>query len=122
MSNQTLENATYDTLSDSHLAVVLLADSFRPKGMEALGSLGCEVILDSSLKDGALVEAIANTNPDILVVRSTKITAEMLDASENLSVVIRAGAGYDTIDVEAASKRGILWLTVRTKMQLQLQN
>ena len=107
MSNQTLENATYDTLSDSHLAVVLLADSFRPKGMEALGSLGCEVILDSSLKDGALVEAIANTNPDILVVRSTKITAEMLDASENLSVVIRAGAGYDTIDVEAASKRGI---------------
>jgi D-3-phosphoglycerate dehydrogenase len=107
MSNQTLETATYDSLSDPHLAVVLLADSFRPKGLEALGSLGCEVILDPSLKDGALVEAIENTNPDILVVRSTKITAQMLDASENLSVVIRAGAGYDTIDVEAASKRGI---------------
>ncbi|MBC8200792.1 MAG: hydroxyacid dehydrogenase [Planctomycetes bacterium] len=107
MSNQTLENATRDSLSDPQLAVVLLADSFRPRGLEALESLGCEVILDPSLKDDALVEAIANTNPDILVVRSTKITAQMLDASENLSVVIRAGAGYDTIDVEAASKRGI---------------
>jgi D-3-phosphoglycerate dehydrogenase len=107
MSNQTMESATFGSLSDTPLAVVLLADSFRPKGLEALGSLGCEIVLDPSLKDGALVEAIAATNPDILVVRSTKVTAQMLDASENLSVVIRAGAGYDTIDVAAASKRGI---------------
>jgi D-3-phosphoglycerate dehydrogenase len=65
------------------------------------------LIVEPSLKDQSLVAAIEATNPDMLIVRSTKVTSEMLDASENLSVVIRAGAGYDTIDVSAASRRGI---------------
>ena len=44
--------------------------------------------------------------PDVLVVRSTKVTEPMLDAGA-LKLVVRAGAGYNTIDVAAASRRGI---------------
>jgi len=87
--------------------VVLFADAFYSDGVEELSLFGCSVKLDPSLMDGSLVDAIASLNPDILVVRSTRVTNEMLDASERLSVVIRAGAGYDTIDVDAASKRGV---------------
>jgi len=45
-------------------------------------------------------------SPDVLVVRGTKVTEKMLDAGQ-VKLVVRAGAGYNTIDVAAASKRGI---------------
>src|SRR5207248_2193519 len=45
-------------------------------------------------------------SPDILVVRGTKVTESMLEAGP-VKLVVRAGAGYNTIDVSAASKRGI---------------
>ena len=50
--------------------------------------------------------ALAETGAEVLVVRSTKVTAAMLDAG-NLGLIVRAGAGYNTIDVAAASARGI---------------
>ena len=58
------------------------------------------------LKDDALVEAIRKEAPDVLVVRGTKVTEPMLEAGP-VKLVVRAGAGYNTIDVSAASKRGI---------------
>src|SRR6185369_4520847 len=58
------------------------------------------------LKDDALVDAIKKESPDVLVVRGTKVTEPMLDAGP-VKLVVRAGAGYNTIDVPAASKRGI---------------
>ena len=45
--------------------------------------------------------------PTILVVRSTKVTKEIVDANPKLQMVIRAGAGYDTIDVVHCAKNGI---------------
>tara|TARA_B100000959_G_scaffold265185_1_gene306438 strand:- start:1431 stop:2681 length:1251 start_codon:yes stop_codon:yes gene_type:complete len=102
-----MESTRCDGSSSKSSAAILLADSFREQGLVALGECGCEIVMDPSLKDGALVEAIAATNPDILVVRSTKVTSEMMCASERLSLIVRAGAGYDTIDISAASKRGI---------------
>ena len=45
--------------------------------------------------------------PDILIVRSKKIEAKHIDADENLKVIIRAGAGYDTIDVEHATAKKV---------------
>jgi D-3-phosphoglycerate dehydrogenase len=107
MSNQTLECTSCDCASDKPNSVVLIADSFRELGLQALQSFGCEIVLNPSLKDEELLEAIKTTCPDVLVVRSTKVTKEMMDACERLSVIVRAGAGYDTIDVAAASKRGI---------------
>ena len=85
---------------------VLVADKFEQSGVEALKAAGCEVISDPDLEDDALREAIARTGADVLVVRSTKVTAAMLDAGR-LSLIVRAGAGYNTIDVAAASQRGI---------------
>jgi D-3-phosphoglycerate dehydrogenase / 2-oxoglutarate reductase len=58
------------------------------------------------LRDAALTQAVRSTGADVLVVRGTKVPATTLTAGR-LSLVVRAGAGYDTIDVEAASARGI---------------
>ncbi len=85
---------------------VLVADKFEQSGQDGLKSLRCEVIYKPDLKDEALIAAISETKPDVLIVRSTKVNEAMLDAGA-LSLVVRAGAGYNTIDVGAASKRGI---------------
>jgi D-3-phosphoglycerate dehydrogenase len=85
---------------------VLIADKFEQSGLDGLARLGCEVLFQPDLKDESLVEAIRERAPDVLVVRSTKVTEAMLAAGA-LKLVVRAGAGYNTIDVEAASKRGI---------------
>lgn len=85
---------------------VLVADPFEPSGLEGLQAAGCEVVHDPALKDEALVAALGETQAEVLVVRSTKVTAEMLDAG-NLGLIVRAGAGYNTIEVSAASARGI---------------
>jgi D-3-phosphoglycerate dehydrogenase len=85
---------------------ILVADKFEQMGIDGLKALGCEVVLNPDLKDDALVEAIKNEKPQVLVVRSTKVTAPMLENS-TLGLVIRAGAGYNTIDVDAASRMGI---------------
>ena len=85
---------------------VLIADKFEQSGRDGLAAIGCEVSFQPDLKDGSLVEAIQTLNPDVLVVRSTKVTEAMLEAGA-LKLVVRAGAGYNTIDVAAASRRGI---------------
>src|SRR6187455_1744099 len=85
---------------------VLIADKFEKSGIDGLRAAGCEVVSDPALKDDALREAIGKSEADVLVVRSTKVTAPMLDAGR-LSLIVRAGAGYNTIDVAAASERGI---------------
>lgn len=85
---------------------VLVADKFEKSGRDGLEALGCEVSYQPDLKDEALVNAIAEITPDVLVVRGTKVTEPMLAAGP-IKLVVRAGAGYNTIDVAAASKRGI---------------
>ncbi len=85
---------------------VLVADPFETSGIDGLRSAGCDVTHDPALKDETLVAALAETRAEVLVVRSTKVTAEMLDAG-SLGLIVRAGAGYNTIDVAAASARGI---------------
>ena len=85
---------------------ILIADKFPSAGVDALTAIGCEVTVNPDLKDEALVAAVSESGADILVVRSTKVTEPMLEAGR-LSLVVRAGAGYNTIDVKAASARGI---------------
>jgi D-3-phosphoglycerate dehydrogenase / 2-oxoglutarate reductase len=85
---------------------VLIADKFEESGIESLKEIGCEVVYNPDLKDDSLVEAIRDSKADVLVVRSTKVTEAAL-AAGRLSLVVRAGAGYNTIDVKAASSRGI---------------
>jgi len=85
---------------------ILIADKFEESGRIGLRSIGCEISFQPDLKDEALVEAIGKGQPDVLIVRSTKVTEAMLAAGP-LKLVVRAGAGYNTIDVAAASRRGI---------------
>src|SRR3989440_1207702 len=85
---------------------VLIADKFEQSGRDGLQAIGCEVSFQPDLKDEALVATIAQLQPDVLVVRGTKVTEPMLAAGP-LKLVVRAGAGYNTIDVAAASRRGI---------------
>ena len=85
---------------------VLIADAFESSGIGGLTAAGCEVIYKPELKDEALAVAIRESGADVLVVRSTVVTGPMLE-SGSLSLVVRAGAGYNTIDVATASRRGI---------------
>jgi D-3-phosphoglycerate dehydrogenase / 2-oxoglutarate reductase len=85
---------------------VLIADKFEESGRIGLRTIGCEISFQPDLKDEALVQAIASEQPDVLIVRGTKVTESMLAAGP-LKLVVRAGAGYNTIDVAAASRRGI---------------
>lgn len=85
---------------------VFIADKFPDHGIKKIESLGCQVTYNPDVKGDALVEALRTIAPDMLVVRSTKVTTPMLDTG-HLSLVVRAGSGYDTIDVAAASARGI---------------
>ena len=85
---------------------VLVADGFEASGLEGLAAAGCEVDYRPGLKDEALAAALAESGADVLVVRSTKVTAAMLDAGR-VALVVRAGAGVNTIDVRAAAERGV---------------
>jgi D-3-phosphoglycerate dehydrogenase len=86
--------------------LVLVADKFEESGRTGLESIGCTVSYQPELKEDALTEAIRQHNPDVLVVRGTKVTEPMLAAGQ-IKLVVRAGAGYNTIDVASASRRGI---------------
>jgi len=85
---------------------ILIADKFEESGINGLQATGCEVVYSPDLKDDSLVEAVRDLKADVLVVRSTRVTEAAL-AAGRLSLVVRAGAGYNTIDVKAASSRGI---------------
>jgi len=85
---------------------VLVADKFEKSGLDGLKAAGCEVVYQPDASGDALTGAIRETAADVLVVRSTQVTAPMLEAGA-LSLVVRAGAGYNTIDVATASRRGI---------------
>src|SRR5258708_1192807 len=85
---------------------VLVADKFEQSGLDGLSAAGCEISYQPGLKDEALAQAVERFQPDVLVVRSTKVTEPILGAGA-LKLVVRAGAGYNTIDVAAASCRGI---------------
>lgn len=86
---------------------VFIADKFEASGVEGLKKIGCDVIYNPELKDeDSSIQALKKESPDVLVVRSRKVTSPMLDSAP-IKLVIRAGAGYNTIDVAGASKRGI---------------
>ncbi|KAF0249477.1 MAG: D-isomer specific 2-hydroxyacid dehydrogenase NAD-binding subunit protein [bacterium] len=85
---------------------ILLADKLHSSCITALQQINSlEVINKPDLSADNLPEALGDI--DILVVRSTRITATALEAAKSLSLIIRAGAGTNTIDVKVASKRGI---------------
>jgi len=85
---------------------VLVADKFEQSGLDGLRAAGCEVVYQPEASGDALIEAVRTTGASVLVVRSTQITEPMLDAGA-LALVVRAGAGVNTIDLAVASRLGI---------------
>ena len=85
---------------------ILIADKLPPASLARLESAGLELVVDPALKDDPLAAAIAQHSPEVLIVRSTKVRADMLDGG-SLGLIVRAGAGTNTIDIEAASEAGI---------------
>jgi D-3-phosphoglycerate dehydrogenase len=85
---------------------VLVADKYPEQGLAQLKAIGCEVLYKPEAKDDKLVAELKSSGADVLVVRSSKVSKEALEASR-LSLVVRAGAGYNTIDVKTASQLGI---------------
>src|SRR5215210_5115908 len=86
---------------------VLIADKFEKVGIDGLKELGCTVVSEPGVKAEALAALLQQVDPNILIVRGKKVNAEALRAGTALSLVIRAGAGIDTIDVAAASELGV---------------
>ena len=85
---------------------ILIGDKFPDGALAELARDGFEVTYDPELSGDGLAQAIVASEAEVLVVRSTVVTAPML-AAGHLGLVIRAGSGSDTIDVHAARSFGI---------------
>ncbi len=87
---------------------ILVADKFEAWGLDQLKSLAGQVECQPALAGTELNERLRSFDPDILIVRSTKVPADAVNAGKRIRGIIRAGAGVDNIDVQAASARGIM--------------
>ncbi len=89
---------------------ILVADAISARGVEEMGGDGSlEVLVRTGLSESDLIEIIPQFSG--LVVRSeTKVTAAVLNAGTTLRVVGRAGVGVDNVDVETATRRGVIVL------------
>ncbi len=86
---------------------ILVADKLAESGIERLRQHGHEVAVRPDLTGDELIDALRETEPAVLIVRSTKVPEPTIAASPSLELIVRAGAGYDNIDVQAASARGV---------------
>lgn len=86
---------------------ILIADKFEKTGIDALEGLGCVIVFEPDLTTDDLPAALAQHDPAALIVRSTKVPEAAINAGDHLRLIIRAGAGYDTIDTNAAGARGV---------------
>jgi len=85
---------------------ILVADSLRQGPIDELEARGHTCEVDAGIGAGDLPDRIAGV--DVLVVRSTKVAAEVFEAADRLGLVVRAGAGTNTIDTAAAASRGVM--------------
>jgi len=92
----------------SSVPKVLVADPVSQRGVDELAAGGAlEVVVKTGLPEAEIIALIPEFSA--LVVRSqTKVTAKVLEAAKNLKVVGRAGVGVDNVDVDAATKRGVI--------------
>lgn len=92
---------------------ILFADAFEQSGLDALSADGYELDYQPQLDASDLARAVRET--DVLVVRSTRVEAEVFKDPGPLGLVIRAGAGTNTIDSEAAAKQAVFVANVPGK-------
>jgi D-3-phosphoglycerate dehydrogenase len=86
---------------------VLVADKFEESGLAGLAAIGCEVLYEPKLEGDALGARLGESHAEVLVVRSTKVTASEIERAKGLALIVRAGAGVNAIDLAAASARAV---------------
>jgi D-3-phosphoglycerate dehydrogenase len=84
---------------------ILIADKLSDEAVAQLEELGATVTVDADLNPDTLPASIQDN--EVLIVRSTKVKADTIGNATNLSLIIRAGAGVNTIDLKAANEKGI---------------
>ncbi|HEX7468394.1 MAG TPA: phosphoglycerate dehydrogenase, partial [Methanobacterium sp.] len=85
---------------------VLIADQINEKGIDELKDIA-EVVTNFTISKEELIDVIKDF--DAIIVRSrTKVTREVIEASNKLKVIARAGVGVDNVDVQAATERGVM--------------
>jgi len=84
---------------------ILVADLIHEESIDTLRSMGHDVYLKPTMNEKEFAEAVEHC--EILIVRSKKVTKAILQNAGSLILIIRAGSGVDTIDVNEASKKGI---------------
>lgn len=106
------EKTVYFTSLLTHMKILIATEKpFAKKAVEGIRQIieeaGHELLLLEKYTDKAeLLTAVAEV--DALIIRSDKVTAEVIEAARNLKIVVRAGAGYDNVDLEAAAARKIV--------------
>ncbi len=91
--------------------LVATVKPFIPEAVEKIEKIATDagyefVLLEKYADQGEFIDAVADV--DALIIRSDKATREVIDAAKNLKIIVRAGAGYDNIDLEAATEKGIV--------------
>lgn len=91
--------------------LIVTEKPFAPVAVEGIKTeveaAGYELaLLEKYTEKSQLLEAVADA--DALIIRSDKVDAEVLDAAKQLKIVVRAGAGYDNVDLEAATAHGVV--------------
>ncbi len=89
------------------MARILVTEEIAPRGLEELDAAGHEVDVRLGLDPAGLLDAVVGAHA-LIIRSSTQVTAEVLAAGKDLVVVGRAGIGLDNVDVDAASRRGVM--------------
>jgi len=84
---------------------VLIADKFPDNHIQTLKDNGIEVVYEAKAGENDIPNLVKDA--EFIVVRSTNVNAAAINAGANLKIVIRAGSGYNNIDVKAATEKGI---------------
>jgi D-3-phosphoglycerate dehydrogenase len=85
----------------------LIADKFEVEGIKQLEAAGCVIAQDADLQGESLALALSSNGVELLIVRSTVVTGEMISAASSLKLIIRAGSGYNNIDTLTAKNCGV---------------
>ena len=86
---------------------ILVKEKIADTGVDLLRRAGFEVDVGVEWDDGQLAERIADYD-GILIRSATRLTADLIERAERLKVIGRAGIGVDNVDVDAATKRGVV--------------
>ncbi len=86
---------------------ILIADKLAPFVPGRLQDLGAIVTVDAKADGDSLTARIVELDPEVVIVRSTKVQTAQVEAGGSLALVVRAGAGVNTIDLATCSRRGV---------------